>query len=329
MSDDTFTASDFTSAEASASSEPAASVSTSGESSAPVDLAAQPGEATTQPAAATDSLSTEPDENTPGPRLKDHQRILENARQKAVAEYQQRYGWAEQVSAEEFQQIQSIARHFASGNQLEGIKALLNEARKDPTVEAQLRSEAARILAQRAQPTGPDLHPIQVQLENGQTVGLYSAEQIAALKDQWLSAVEQKLQPLQQSHAQQQQAAEAARFEAAWTQWQTRTVSDAASWPGMDNPDTRAQFAQEVGRNIERIPANRVDLIEREIDRAYRKVVVPTLATSSRQAVLNDINRHANASTVNPGRTTTRVPKSMDDMSIAEALQHVAAQQGA
>jgi hypothetical protein len=333
--DDSISASDFTSAEASISSEPAESAAAPVESSAPVTETAQPEGATTAPAVepTAENLSTEPVRTGPIP-FDVHKTALENARAKAVTEYQQKYGWAEQVNPQEFQQIRQIAQHFQSGDVVGGLQAMIAEARKDPSVDAQIRSFAARELGRRSQPTPaqeqepqPDLP---IQLEDGRVVHLFSAEQQAKreafLHKQWLQSVQQEIQPLKQSHEAQQKATEAANFERAWGQWQTQTVTEATSWEGMENPQVRESFAREVEKNIMGRDIQTVAQIEREIDRAYRKVVVPSLRTASRQAVLNDINRQANASTVNPAHTSTRAPRSMDDMSIAEALQHVAAQ---
>jgi 16S rRNA C967 or C1407 C5-methylase (RsmB/RsmF family) len=109
MSDDTFSASDFES-EASASSEPAAT-STPAESSAPADAAAQPGAATTQPAATTTDQHQHRTDQTRGPIPFDvHKTALDNARSKAVEEWKQKYGWAEQVNQADLQEAIRIAQ---------------------------------------------------------------------------------------------------------------------------------------------------------------------------------------------------------------------------
>jgi hypothetical protein len=332
--DDTFSASDFSSAE-SASSEPAAG-SASVESLAPVDTTAQPDGATTQPAVATTDqpLSTEPAKAGPIP-FDVHKTALENARQKAVAEWEQQYGWAKQIPPQDFQQAVTLAKR-AHADPIGYLQDFIKDLQSDPTYGAQLRSLAARALAQRTQQPEQEPQPdLPIQLEDGRVVHLYSAEQQAKreafLQKQWLASVQQELQPLKQSHEQQQRVAEQARQEAAWNTWQGQVVADTATWPGMDNPDVRSRFAADVWRQIQGhdVTLTDTDKIERAIERSYRTVVVPSLQTTSRQAVLNDINRQAAASTVNPAQTSTRAPKSMDEMSIAEALQHVAAQQGA
>lgn len=333
MSDDTFSASDFSSAETSLSSEPAAQPAAAPvEPSAPVETPAQPGEATIPPAAApTDAPpSTEPTEPGPIP-FPAHKTALDNARAKAVAEYRQQYGWAEQVNPQEFQQIQQIARHFTSGDPIAGLQEMIAEIRKDPQHDAALKSLAARALAQgRAAPV-EDQEPqpdLQMQREDGQVVHLYSADQQAKrdgfLQRQLLARVQQELGPVLATHQQLQQREQATAQQHAVDHFVTTTYDDLKTWPGMDAPEAQAAVARDL--QAARIDPHDPREVALALNAAYRRVVLPTLQTSSRQAVLNDINRQAAASSVNPAHSSTRAPKSMDEMSIAEALQHVAAQ---
>jgi hypothetical protein len=331
MSDDTFSASDF---ESVASSDPA---STPAESSASVETTAPLGAATTEPAVdatATATTSTEPTKPA-GPIPFDvHKTALDNARVKAIEDYKQRYGWAEQVDANEFQQLQRIARHFSGGNVVEGIQNLIAEARKDPSVDAELRSFHARALASargQSQPQAesepqPDLP---IELEGGRVVHLYSAEQQAKreayLQKQWMQGVQQELQPLKQTHEHlQAQRAELAKQQEI-THYVTSTYQDVQTWPGMESDANRKAVAEELGRAT--VNSDDPREVSLALNAAYRKVVLPTLQRTERQSVLDTIKQQANASTVNPSRTTARAPKTMDEMSIAEALAHVATQQ--
>lgn len=227
----------------------------------------------------------------------------------------QQLAWAEQVTPQEFQSIQQIARHFAGGDQLAGIKALIAEARKDPTIEAQLRSEAARILSQRTQQAAEDAEPqFMVPQQDGSIA--FDPNALAQWK-QWFARqitgqVQQEIQPLKQSYEQQQAAAKQAQVESAWNTWQGQIVADTATWPGMDNPDVRQKFSQDVWRQIQGhdITLTDTDKIERAIERSYRTVVVPTLSQSAEARTLDTLQRKAAASkTVNPGSAGASTPK--------------------
>lgn len=237
-----------------------------------------------------------------------------NTRKAELESKLQHLAWAEQVNPQEFQAVQQIARHFAGGDQLAGIKALIAEARKDPAIEAQLRSEAARILSQRAQQAAPDAEPqFMVPQPDGsiafdpQAFGQWKQWQ----QRQLLGQFQQELQPLKQNYEQQQLQAKQAQEEAAWNSWQMQTVADTVTWPGMTNPEVRAQFAKEVERNIMGRDVSR-DQIEREIEKAYRRIVVPTIAQSSEARTLDTLKRKAAASTtVNPGSAAASTPKAI------------------
>jgi hypothetical protein len=337
MSDDTFSASDFTSAETSLSSDAPASAAPV-EASAPVETAAQPGEATTQPAAIeTTSPSTEPAKPA-GPIPFDvHKTALENARikatQEALAQFDQQYGWAKQVDRGELEHALTVARKLNVGAGPEafisGLQELLTDGQRDPQIAAALRSFQGKALAQlRQQQAQPDQEP-QFLLESADGSVRFDPQAFQQWK-QWneqrvLSQVEQKLQPLQQAHQQtQEQQARVARAQQV-EHFTTTTFADLQTWPGMESQDARAAVAKELA--AARIDPDDPREVQLALNAAYRKAVLPTLHTASRQAVLNDINRQAAASTVNPAQTSTRAPKSMADMSIAEALQFVAAQQ--
>lgn len=332
MADDTFSASDFESA-ASASSEPA-STSAPAESSAPAETAVSEGSATTAPAVPAGELSTDP-KGQEGPiPFAVHKTALENARQKAIADWDQQYGWAKQVDAAEFQQLQRIARHFVPGaDPVEGLKHFIAEIRQDPAVDAALRSLHARELAaargssaKSEQEPQPDLP---IQLEDGRVVHLYSAEQQAKreayLQRQWLAQVEQKLQPVTQTFEQLQQREAEALRQADIAHFTERSFNEMRTWPGMDKDDNLRAVAEAM--KAMNLPANASkELVSLAANAAWRQVVVPNLQRTANESVLATLNQQRNASTVNPAQTSTRPPKPMDQMSIAEALEHVATQ---
>jgi hypothetical protein len=252
MSDDTFSASDFTSAETSLSSDAPASAAPV-EASAPVETAAQPGEATTQPAAIeTTSPSTEPAKPA-GPIPFDvHKTALENARikatQEALAQFDQQYGWAKQVDRGELEHALTVARKLNVGAGPEafisGLQELLTDGQRDPQIAAALRSFQGKALAQlRQQQAQPDQEP-QFLLESAD------------------GSVRFDPQAFQQ-----------------WKQWNEQRVHDprAAKW---------------------RRRAIRTPRSERRLSQGG----VADAPHGQPAAVLNDINRQAAASTVNPRR---------------------------
>jgi hypothetical protein len=183
------------------------------------------------------------------------------------------------------------------------------------------------LLAQRTQQPEQEPQPdLPIELADGRVVHLYSAEQQAKreafLQKQWMAGVQQELQPLKQTHEQMQAAAAQARQEATWNTWQGQVVADTATWPGMDNREVRAQFAQDVWRQIQAsdITIADTDRIERAIERSYRAIVVPTLSRQAEARQLDSLKQKAAAATsVNPGSaapSTPRKPASFFDPSL-------------
>lgn len=291
----------------------ASSASTPSGDSAP---AASASAATTEPPVA----NATPDGTTPATGEPPKERwpdILANAREKAIAEWRQQHGWAEQVNAQEFQQIQRIARHFAGGDVESGLRSLLAELGQDPQAAQVLRSLHARELAKlRGQSQGPDLNPIQVQLENGQTVGLYTAEQIAALRNQWLADAQQQFQPIAQTVQTLQQREAALQQQAAITQYVETTYSDVQTWPGMDDAGNRKAVADTLAQM--RVDDDDPRAVSLALNAAYRQVVLPKLSQKAQATLLDDLKTKAAASTsVNPGSTAAtaqRAYKSFADL---------------
>ena len=254
--------------------------------------------------------------------------ILSNARQKAAEEALAPYAWAKSVDQREFQQIQSIARHFTSGNVVEGLQNLIAEIRQDPQHDAALRSLHAKALAaargQATAPTEQEPQPdLPIQLEDGRVVHLYSAEQQAKreafLQKQWMQGVQQELQPLKQTHEQLQAQRAAYEQQQRVDHFVTTTYADAQTWPGMAdqaNQKAVAQAMQAMGLPNDASP-ERVSLA---LNEAYRKVVLPTLNQKAQSELLDSLKTKAAASSsVNPGSagaSAARSPRSFYDASL-------------
>lgn len=268
----------------------------------------------TVPPAATGSESATPATGEP-PKDRWHD-ILENARtktrQEVEAEWKQ-YEWAKQVNQEEFTKIAELARK-ASADPIAYLTDYIKELQAHPTYSQQLKSLAARALSQRTQAQGPDLTPIQVQLENGQTVGLYTAEQIAALQQQWLAQAEQKFQPFTQSVEQMQAERAAYAKQQEISQYVETTHADVVTWPGMDDKANQVAVAEELKRM--RINDDDPREVSLALNAAWRKVVAPKLSSKGESQLLDTLQRKAAASTsVNPGSTSATSPRAITKFS--------------
>jgi hypothetical protein len=197
----------------------------------------------------------------------------------------------------------------ASADPIAYLQDFIKELQSHPQHSAQLRSLAAKALSQRTQ-AQPDLNPIQVQLDNGNTVGLYSAEQIAALKGQWLSEVEQKFQPVTQTiETLQAERAQAVKQQEI-THFVTSTFNDVQSWPGMDSEPNRVAVANELARA--QVNSDDPREVSLALERAWRKVVVPTLSQKAESQLLDSLKTKAAASaSVNPGSAAPSAPRNV------------------
>jgi hypothetical protein len=273
----------------------------SGDSSSPAPTpetapAAAPADATALPAA-PDPAVGQPQQGEPPKERWDA--ILANARQKAADEAMAPYQWAKQINPQEFASIQQLARTLQS-DPVAGLQQLIGEIRKDPKYDAQLKSLAARQLSQRSTPPAPSLQPIQVQLDNGQQVGLYSSEQIAAMFDQRLASVQEDMTPLKQALETAKAERAAAEQQHQVQQFVTTTYDDLKTWPGMDKPENQQMIAQALSQAP--IDPNDPREVALALNAVYRKHVLPTLNQAAESKLLDSLKTKAAASTsVNPG----------------------------
>lgn len=317
MEDDVFSASDFA---------PADTGSAGDQSGATDATAAATGAATTQPAdaSATTANSSTATARPAGPIPFDvHSRALDNARAKAVEEAQQQwrqqYGWAEQVPQQDFQQMSAWYQR-ANADPIAFAQELIAELNADPTHGAAIRSMAARALQQgRGQSSAGQL-PV-IELENGQVVDLnqFRAQIAEELRAEYAPALKTA----------KELAEEKTRIanDAAATQFGSTLFGEVSQLPYFteNKAEVGAHLAQYLARFKGQPGSDDPRFIEAALFRSYNAIVLPKLATAERRAVLHDINNKAAAGSVQPGQTGTRPPKSMDDMTIAEALAHTAA----
>jgi hypothetical protein len=274
----------------------------------------QPASATTAPDPSATEGITPVQGEPPKERWAD---ILENARSKAREEADAQWAphaWAKQIPQTEFQQLQSIAKHFQGGDPITGLQNLIAEIRKDPQHDAALRSLAAREMGRRTQqPQAPQM--VNVQLEDGTVVEMprNPSEWLAAQKAQWLQEAEQKFTPFTQT-VEQLQAERAASAKAQQvTHYVETTYADVKTWPGMDDAAMQKAVSQELARNV--VSEDDPREISLALNAAYRKVVLPQLSQRAQSQQLDDLKRKAASTSMNPGNTANATGRTYNSFS--------------
>lgn len=271
--------------------------------------------ATSASADTTDPLATSavPDGSTPATGEPPRERwdtILQNARQKAAEEAIAPLAWAKQVNQAELQSVMELARK-ASTDPIAYLQDFVKELQTHPTYGAQLKSLAAKALAQRSsQPAAPDLNPIAIQLENGQNLSMYSAEQMQALVAQEVAKVKQEFQPVFQTHEQLQAERAQAQHQAQVDHFVTSTYTDVQTWPGMADKANQVAVANALAAaNVSSDDPREVSLA---LNAAYRQVVLPKLSQTAQTALLDNLKTKAAAATsVNPGSAASSSPRAV------------------
>jgi len=316
MSDD-FTGADFAPSADSGGGETAV---------ATVEPTAQPGAATTEPAvSATEQTATSEPARPAGPIPFDvHKTALENARVKATAEWEQQYGWAKELNRDEVQTLVQFRQALAADPTGTLLRELAAISESQPEAKAQLQTWAAQQLnaARRpAQPTAEPSLPV-IQLEDGRTIDLNALRE--QIQRDTLAAAQAQFKPAMDAaqRLQQAEATVAAQREA--HTFATGIMPELTALPQFKEHAAEIKAALANTKLQTDHPAE----VSAAVYRIYNRIVLPKLQTAERRTVLQDLTHKANAGSVNPAQTGTRAPKSIEDMTLAEALQH-AHQQGA
>jgi hypothetical protein len=245
-----------------------------------------------------------------------HQAALDNARTKAkdeaLAEWRQQHGWAEHVDRAAVEQAQRVGQLYAQ-NRVAFVDQLLQDALQNQTDGPQILSLIGRALAsRRGQSAQLETEPEpDLQTEDGR--GVYSATQLQKWRDwnnrQLEARFDQKLQPLQSAEERRAQ-------DAAVAEMRTQAVTDAQALltelrqsPGFKEHEVAIKAAMTADPKL-------------SVEAAYRKVVVPKLSQTERQAVVADLQKTATATTASPTHSSAAPPKSYASMGFAEALRH-------
>ena len=251
-----------------------------------------------------------------------HTKALENARTKerdaALKEWKEKFGWAEQVNPQEFQQLQQIARHFAGGNPIEGLQSLLAEIRKDPQHDAALRSLAAKQLAAARSQQHTDAEPeFLVSQADGSMA--FDPARFAEWK-QWnqrqlLAQVEQKVQPFHEMAKALQDREAAVAKQADVTRYVDSTFADVKTWPGMDSEANQKAVADAL--SAMRINDDDPREVTIALNAAYRQAVLPKLSQAEHASTLASLKQKAAAkveSTTAAAPSTIARPKTPKEL---------------
>ena len=280
-------------------------------------------QSTTPPAAEQPGTGTEasPQQTEDRSPFIPRQRFDEvNTERTTLKEWKERFAWAEQVNQADLQEAIRIAQ-LSKTDPIAYMQEFVKDLQAHPTYSAQLKSLAAKALAARGQGPQAPQEPqpdLPIQLEDGRVVHLYSAEQQAKreawLQQQWLNAVDQKIQPIQQTHEQQIAERKAAEQRQQIEHFTTTTYADMATWPGMDDKANQAAVGEYLkGLNVTSDDPREVQLLANE---AYRKVVLPKLSQQAQSTLLDNLKTKAAASTsVNPGSAAATTPKRINKFS--------------
>lgn len=331
MTDDTtpMTALQAVESVAASSAAPPAATDTT-QTSASADAIAPPASDTTL-SAVTDNTSTET--RPPAPPEDRWPSILDNARTKAAAEakeqalseWRQQYGWAEQIKPE---QIHEMATFYdrVSRDPVGHAVELLNDLIANPQYSAQVRSHAARVLGTRiaAQPQmDADIEPdIPVLDEHGREVSrAYSAETV---KQVIAREVQKAVNPLSEDlKTRREREAEAQR-----QQQQLEYVSNESKrignvLAGLPKYDAHKDAIKvRIGELAKADPHSTPGEIAH---RAYIDVVFHTLTTAAKSEVLDNLKQKAAAQTERPsGAAATPLKRPTNARELEQTIRAMA-----
>lgn len=263
--------------------------------------------ATTPPAAAQpaqDAAGTTPADKDRSPFIPRSRFDEVNTRLGELTKWKEQHGWVEGVDRAAVDQAVQIAQRF---QQDPGgyIKQLLSEAISNPQLAPMVRSEMARFLGQRPQASAPpaavDLTPIPVQMEDGRTLNMLTAEQ-------W-DAREAKLREEFAPAVQTAKELKAARDEAEAIR-QADAFAAASITPMMAFPQFK-EHAKEIAEyvNKAKLATGHPAEVEAATLRAYATIVVPKLDQASQSKLLDNLQQKAAASrSPNPGSAAPSAP---------------------
>lgn len=226
-----------------------------------------------------------------------------NTDRQALKQWKEQYAWAEQIDRAQLEEAVKFAQRY-KGDPIDFMTELAKEIDSHPEHGPRWKSMAARTLAaarQKAQPQGPDLSQIAIDLGNGQQISL------GDLKAQWIAEVEQKFAPVAKTVEQITAEKRQAELQREITEFSTTTLADVKTWPGMDSVENQKELSVALGAM--KIDGEDKRDVALAISAAYRKVIVPKLNSKAQSQLLDTLQQKAAASnSVNPGAAASSAP---------------------
>jgi ribosomal protein L7/L12 len=230
--------------------------------------------------------------------------ILQSARKKereaALTEWREKYGWAESVPRE---QLEGMAGWYSKYQ--DDPAAFLEEAYKEtlnhPIHGPTAKSRVGRMLASMRQAPAPQAQPeptfepdVPVMNEQGQIVSrTYSADLV---KQMLAHEIDKRIQPLKQDYDTRQETAKQAQ-----AREQQQAQAHAQADADVAYVTKRPLFAEHKAEILKVFQENPKLSIREAYDHVMDTKVLPSYGQKAEATVLSDLQRKANAATVNPG----------------------------
>lgn len=271
--------------------------------------AGKTGSATTVQSAPGEKAAAAPQGPIP---LEVHQKALENARTKAsteaVAQYREKFGWAEKIQPQQLQQMGQVAHQLAT-DPIAHVLKIISEIEQHPVHGPAWKARNGAAQPATATTEGSIDADVEIRDDQGRVVGkTFSDQKIAALIQKGIrEAIGQEVQPLKTEYATRQAEAEKQR----------RTDLE------KQQTETAHKQADQVLAEIEKILDGDKSLFD-EVDKtmaqnpgmsahsAALKVreekIVPKLKAGATQDAITEMQRKANGNSAN-GNGRTAMPK--------------------
>lgn len=302
------------------------------DSSVPSDDTAQPDAATTLPAGSPES----PQPRTAEPPQEKWPQILDNARKKAADEAWAGYEPLRGIPAAQVSEMvswwQKAAQNpdeFLTNTFLEHrdpmalIDALVTKVQQHPTHGQSFKSFIGKRLAamRNQQPETEPPSPFVPQPDGSVAFDPAAyAQREEWIKRQAIASMSGEIAPIKQLIEQQKQQQAAAEQQRSVDTFADNATKDFLTWPGMEDEATRKQVVLDFYERTKHHSLND-DQLKYELAMAHQRVTYPTLSKRERERAVHDINQTAAAGSINPARTSTQAPKSVDQMSLRESIE--------
>lgn len=232
--------------------------------------------------------------------------ILDNARTKAVEEYREKYGWAEQIDQT---QLHEMARFYerAAKDPYAHVEDAVADMLARPEYAPKVKSLAARILGQRgaASPNADvDIEPdIPVLDDQGREVTrAYSAD---AMKQLLQRELQKAINPLSEDLKTRKAQADEAERHRQQTEYVTRETSRIGSMlSGLPKYGEHTEPIKARIAELARLPEWGQSSPESIAYRAYIDVVYPKLTASAQSDVLDSLKQKAGAQMEKPSSSS-------------------------